>query len=170
MIRRYKKLFYHMMRRLCCKLNYGATDDIVAWHLEKSEVFIVHGAYRLGMQEHLLEASSGHSSEASNRERLIWNLIWKCSVPPKLHVFPWRLVKKSLATMSQAVKGSLHQRISTICPQREICGREVEDEHHAVVRFTLASALQGGMRKYWTLPSEVEFAACDNEWFFRLLS
>jgi hypothetical protein len=46
----------------------------------------------------------------------------------------------------------------------------VEDEHDAVLRFTLASALWGGMRKYWTLPSEVEFAACDNEWFFRLLS
>jgi hypothetical protein len=63
-------------------------------------------------------------------------------VPPKLHDFAWCLAKKS-----QAVKGNLHQRISTICPQREIRGREVEDEHHVVVHFTLALALRGGMQK-----------------------
>jgi hypothetical protein len=89
---------------------------------------------------------------------------------PKFCVFTWRL-----ATKSVAVKGSIHQRISTICPLCEICGREVEDEHNrspwegSLVRFTLASVLRGGMQKYWTLPSEVEFGACDNEWFFRLI-
>jgi hypothetical protein len=42
MIKRYEMLFYHMMWRMCCKLNYRATDSFVAWHPEKSGVFTIH--------------------------------------------------------------------------------------------------------------------------------
>jgi hypothetical protein len=111
MIIRYEMLFYHMMWRMCCKLNYSATDGFVAWHPEKSGVFTIHSAYKFRIRQGLLEASSGHSSEAPNGEGSIWNLIWKCPMPPKLCVFTWRLATKSLS-----VKGSIHQRIYTICP------------------------------------------------------
>jgi hypothetical protein len=104
---KYEKLFYHMMRSICCKLSYRVTDDFVSWHQEKSGISTVHSAYKLRMQQRFLEASSGHNSEASNRERSIWNLIWKCLVSLKLRVFAWHWATKSLT-----VKGSLHRRIS----------------------------------------------------------
>jgi hypothetical protein len=51
----------------------------------------------------------------------------------------------------------LHRRIPEEDPVCTICGCEDEDDHHALVRYTLVRALRDEMRKFWSLPSEEVF-------------
>jgi hypothetical protein len=51
-----------------------------------------------------------------------------------------------------------------------VCGREREDDHHALVRCTLARALREELRKLWQLPSEEMFQVSGKEWLLYLLS
>jgi hypothetical protein len=57
-----------------------------------------------------------------------------------------------------------------IDPTCIICGLEVEDGHHALIRCTLARALREEMRKIWTLPPESAFQINSKEWLLHLLS
>jgi ribonuclease HI len=117
------------------------------------------------MQESRQQFVSGQSSSEPDGNRKIWQLIWKASVPPKVRVFAWRA-----ATGSLGVLEGLHRRINTINPICSICGREVEDTHHALIRYTLARALRDELRNQWTLPPEVDFLQADSDWLFTLLS
>jgi hypothetical protein len=118
------------------KLHPRATEDFVAWSGENNGIFRVHSAYRIGMQDSLQQLSSGQSSAEPDGDRKIWQLIWKATVSQKMCVFAWRAATESLGVLE-----GLHRRINTINPTCSICGREVEDTHHALVRCTLARAL-----------------------------
>jgi hypothetical protein len=147
------------------KLPARATEDFLAWSGESNGIFSVRSAYRIGMQESRQQFVSGQSSSEPDGNRKIWQLIWKASVPPKVRVFAWRA-----ATGSLGVLEGLHRRINTINPICSICGREVEDTHHALIRCTLARALRDELRNQWTLPPEVDFLQADSDWLFTLLS
>jgi hypothetical protein len=50
---------------------------------------------------------------------------------------------------------------NSIC---ELCGREEEDEHHAVVRCSLATSLRAEMRKVWCLPRNQDLKYTGPDW------
>jgi hypothetical protein len=150
---------------LAIKLPQRQCDDFVAWFPEKNGIFSVRSAYRLGLQPSLDLLSEGQSSAEPGGDRGIWNLVWKAKVPQKLRVFAWKA-----ATSTLAVRSGLHHRIPKIDPTCIICGLEVEDGHHALIRCTLARALREEMRKIWTLPPESAFQINSKEWLLHLLS
>ena len=149
---------------LAIKLPARSCDDFVAWRPEKNGIFSVRSAYRLGVEPNLQALSHGQSSSAPIGDRSIWNVIWKAKVPQKLKVFAWKA-----ATSTLAVGTGLHRRISHISPICSICGSEEEDEHHALIRCTMAKALRFEMRKVWSLPPESAFRETGDEWLLHLL-
>ena len=56
---------------------------------------------------------------------------------------------------------------NSIC---ELCGREEEDEHHAVVRCSLATSLRAEMRKVWCLPRNQDLKYTGPDWLLALIS
>jgi hypothetical protein len=147
------------------KLPARATEDFVAWSGESNGIFSVGSAYRIDMQDSLQQLSSGQSSAEPDGDQKIWQLIWKVTVPQKMRVFAWRAATESLGVLE-----GLHQRINTINPTCSICGREVEETHHALVRCTLARALRDELRSHWALPPETAFLQAGRDWLFHLLS
>jgi hypothetical protein len=148
---------------LSIKLPNRACDDFIAWSGESNGMFSVRSAYRLGIQSTLENLNQGQSSSEPLGNRSIWNLIWKATVPLKLMVFAWKA-----ATSTLAVCAELHHRIPGKDPVCTICG--CEDDHHALVRCTLARALRDEMRKFWVLPLEEVFLQSGKEWLLHLLS
>jgi hypothetical protein len=63
-----------------------------------------------------------------------------------------------------------HRRIVSVDFMCPICGVEGEDDHHALVRCTIARALRDELRKNWKLPPEEDFYHTDREWLFHLLA
>ena len=70
----------------------------MAWHYEKSGVFNVRSAYKLGvtLSRNGREAPSSSSSEPGNKS--IWDVIWKANIPEKTKKFGWRVATQTLAT------------------------------------------------------------------------
>jgi hypothetical protein len=75
-----------------------------------------------------------------------------------------------VATSTLAVRVGLQRRITTVDPMCPICGNELEDSHHALIRCTMARALREGMRLKWKLPPEADFAYTGNDWLLSLLN
>jgi ribonuclease HI len=108
--------------------------------------------------------SGGQSSSEPSGDRGIWNVIWKAKVPPKLKVFAWKAATDTLAVMA-----NVNHRIKIVSPLCSICGWEVEDGHHALIRCTFARALREELRTSWHLPSESMFSFDGKEWLLVLL-
>jgi hypothetical protein len=150
---------------LAIKLPSRNCDDFVSWLPEKSGIFTVRSAYRLGLQPTIEGLSGGQSSAEPEGDRGIWNLVWRAKVPHKLRVFAWRA-----ATTTWALSVGLHHRMSKVNPTCTICAAADEDEHHALITCTLARALRKGMRDFWSLPPEEAFLGNDTEWLLSLLN
>ena len=146
------------------KIPARATDDFIAWSGEFNGTFSVRSAYRIGLQPKLQSLSLGQSSSEALGDRMMWDLVWKLDVPPKLRVFAWRVASDSLGVLQ-----NLNRRLPKIDPICTICGHEVEDAHHALVTCTLARALRDQLRHHWTMPPDDVFYARDKEWLFALL-
>jgi hypothetical protein len=91
--------------------------------------------------------------------------IWSANVPSKVRIFAWRLSQDELATQVNWKMRTLEK--DAIC---QVCGREDESGHHAVIRCTKAAALRHEMRKHWMLPGEHQFQKVGPDWFLMLLS
>jgi hypothetical protein len=150
---------------LSIKLPVRASEDFVAWSAESNGIFSVRSAYRLGLQPTIDALAQGQSSSEASGDRSIWDLVWKAEFPQKIRVFAWKA-----ATSTLAVRTGLHRRIPSTDPICTICGREREDDHHALVRCTLARALREEVRKFWRLPPEEVFQVSGKEWLLYLLS
>ena len=139
-------------------------DDKLAWHYEKTGCFTVRSAYRLGMQIRDLEHGLQGSSSRPDGARMIWKKFWALPIPQKVKIFAWRLIHKGLATRDNKHARRLEEQ--NIC---EVCGMEVEDEHHAVIRCNLATSLRTEMRKVWLLPGEEALVNTGPEWLLELI-
>ncbi|PNT64330.1 hypothetical protein BRADI_4g27666v3 [Brachypodium distachyon] len=140
------------------------SEDVLAWHYEKSGVFSVRSTYRLGLKlKYDLEAKG--SSLNPNGRRPLWNMIWECAVPPKIKVFAWKLAKESLA-----VQVNRHHRFKKVLPICSICGVENEDGFHAAMSCTKAKALRESVRSNWLLRSDSEMCNSGPDWVLMLLS
>jgi ribonuclease HI len=149
---------------LSIRIPTRASEDFVAWTPEKSGQFTVRSAYQLGLQPALDSMSLGQSSSEPGGDRKIWDLVWKAGVPPKMRIFAWKA-----ATNTLAVREALHRRMSKVDPVCIICGRGIEDSHHALVTCTIARVLREEMRQFWPMPSEEVFLQSGREWILRLL-
>lgn len=67
---------------------------MLAWHLEKSGVFSVRSAYRLGLDIQR-SAQSNASSTAPDGDGSLWKGLWSriFAVPPKICMFAWKLCR-----------------------------------------------------------------------------
>jgi hypothetical protein len=79
------------------KLSDRRTDDVLAWHPERSGIFSVRSAYRLGQTLQDIPQATASSSNPDG-ERSLWRKIWKANVPPKVRIFAWKLGRDALPT------------------------------------------------------------------------
>lgn len=106
----------------------GNTEDVVAWHYEKSSIFTVKSAYKLALSMRTNENSQASSSTRDAFDRNLWDLIWKTKVPGNIKIFGWRVASKSLATKENKLKRTLGY--DNVC---DLCGPETGNEFHASV-------------------------------------
>jgi len=79
------------------KIPARASEDFIAWHMEKTGIFTVRSAYNLALN---IKRGQGvqSTSSAPNGERKLWSRVWSGQVPPKVNVFIWKLAKDILPT------------------------------------------------------------------------
>ena len=139
------QLFHTYDAEQICKIKIprSEVEDCVAWHEEKSGVFTVRSAYKVG--ENLKQQNNALASSSRNDadDRSIWDLIWKIKVPEKVRIFAWRVATNTLPTKENKWKRTL--KLDNTC---SICGGEVENEFHATVNCTKARALRKEMRSH----------------------
>ena len=139
-------------------------EDFIAWHYEKNGMFSVKSAYRLALNLKNNKSETGSSSDATNGERRLWNIIWKAQVPQKIRIFAWRAATNSLAVQVNRVKH--HQTTIGLC---SICGVEDECVFHALVRCPKVWALRMAVREVWNLPDDEIFNFSGPDWLLILL-
>jgi hypothetical protein len=133
-------------------------------HHDKSGLFSVKSAYKLALELKSKGIETGTSTKPA-RERYMWNIIWKANVPPKVHVFGWKLATNSLGIQATRCARNM-DKISTCC----ICGVTDETSHHAMVECTKVKALRQRLRQVWALPDEKRLQYTVNDWVLVLLS
>jgi hypothetical protein len=138
------------------RLSDRGTEDVIAWHYEKTGLFTVKSVYTLALQIDQEKKRQGGSSTMPDGRRSLYNRIWYAPVPSKIRVFTWRLSQEGLTTQSNR-----KQRILTKISMCQICGMGDEDGHHAVVLCTKVKALRSEMRKHWLLPEETQLGILD---------
>jgi hypothetical protein len=80
------------------RLSNTNTEDILAWHYEKTRLFSVRSAYRLALQIDQEEKRRTGSNTMPDGTRPIYKNIWSAHVPPKVRIFAWRLSQEGLST------------------------------------------------------------------------
>jgi hypothetical protein len=98
-------------------------------------------------------------------DRVIWNLFWKASVPPKMRMLAWQVASRSVATNLK--KHRCHLGTHGNCP---LCGRERESSFHALLVCPNAPAFWDSMQKQWPLPNRTDITCTGDEWFLHLLA
>ena len=162
-----KQIFYQFDAEEICKLRLPSaeTADSIAWHYEKSGQFTVKSAYKLA---DMIKRNSTSGASASNSEagvRNLWDMIWKAKVPEKIKIFGWRTATNSLATKLNTCRRTI--TTDSIC---SLCGKEDENEFHAVNVCTRSKALRFTMRPIWNLPKEDKFRYTGTDWLQILLN
>jgi hypothetical protein len=138
------------------------TEDIIAWHFERSGIFSVKSAYKLALNLSTLDTHAS-SSENKNR-RCLWQHILKADIPPKVKIFARRLARNALPT-------NVNKKARNILKDDtcHICGMESESSYHAVVACPHSRALSEAMRTDWPVPHDSQFQLSGPDWFLLLL-
>lgn len=147
------------------RLSDTVSEDVIAWHYEKSGIFTVRSAYWLAVKIDQQEQHQMGQSRSADGNRSLFSKIWSAPVPQKVRVFAWKLSQEGLATQ-------LNRKHRTLTRQGTctICGMEDETGHHAVVRCTKSRALRQELRKSWLLPDEEQFEYTGPDWLMLLLA
>jgi hypothetical protein len=147
------------------RLSDREQDDQIPWFYEWSGIFTIRSAYKLAVESEQEFKNWASNSTRSDGSRLLYGEIWSANAPSKVQIFAWRLAQDGLATQANRMKRRM-EKVATC----QICGREDESGHHAVIRCTKAAALRREMRKVWRLQDEEQFYATGPEWLQLLLS
>jgi len=161
-----RRFFHHfdVEEILKIRLHRREVEDVIAWHYERTGLFSVRSAYCLGVNLTEVEAGSISSSSNLDGTRPAWKKPWKLPVPHKVRIFAWMLIQGGLATKCNKKKRTIIQE--AIC---DLCGKEVETEHHAVIRCNHAVSLREAMRENWDIPTENVVAFNVPEWLLLLI-
>jgi hypothetical protein len=157
-----KQIFFHHEAKEILSIRIPNTEDmdILAWHFEKNGIFSVRSAHELAM-----ELNSNDCSTSSSADRRNFEAIWATPVPQKIKVFTWKLALNGLAVQTNRLKR--HLIPDATC---SICGLELENDHHAMVRCTKAVALRHALCQVWDLPEETLFNYTGPGWMLVLLN
>jgi ribonuclease HI len=109
----------------------GFGEDIWAWELEKHGMYSVRSAYKLLDNRRMAQMATLPSTSSDD----VWRKIWKLEVPPKVHVFWWRVVHGFLPARSV-----LHRRHVEPIAYCETCGADEESIRHVLIECTVAKA------------------------------
>lgn len=102
------QMFHEYDAEEICKIRIPTSNvkDCIAWHGERSNVFSVCSAYKIGANLKYHGDLNASSSANDADDRSIWDLIWKTTVPRKVRI---------------SFRGELRQKHSI---RRKINGRE----------------------------------------------
>jgi hypothetical protein len=138
--------------------------DFIAWNPEKSGVFTVRSAYRLGLEEMLQMDGRQTTSVRPRGDCADWKLIWQCPIPPKVRIFAWKLARNALATQL-----NMHKRGMETLDTCLICGTEPESTFHAMIKCPHARQLWGAMSEVWDMPGKELLFEHNPDWFLHAL-
>jgi ribonuclease HI len=138
--------------------------DFLAWAPEKQGIYSVRSAYRLALEEQMQMRGLESTSTRPQGERPIWQMIWKCPVPPKVQHLAWKIGCNALATQVNK-----HRRGIRTPPTCLICGQEDEDTFHVFVRCPHARDLWNAMRETWDIPADESLCNTGVEWLLHLI-
>jgi len=112
--------------------------DVLAWAFEKHGRYSVRSAYRLLKQDQMEKDREASGSGAYTA----WPALWKLDVPPKIRVFWWRVLHKSLPS-----KAELKRRHVAGESHCEMCGEDEESLFHVFFACPLARRFWGEVKK-----------------------
>ena len=127
-------------------------------------MFSVKSAYKLALNLKDCSEETGISSSAVNKERRMWDVIWKAKVPQKIRNFAWRAATNSLAVQVNRVNH--HQTVLGLCT---ICGVQDESIVHALVTCPKVRAMRIALGEVWNIPGEELFKFRGPDWLLILL-
>jgi hypothetical protein len=145
------------------KLPERRMEDVLAWFHEKSGIFTVRSAYRLGLSLQESPRATATSSTPDG-ERKLWSRVWNAAVPPKVRIFAWKLARDILPTQKNKFIRKLE--MDSQCP---LCNCAVEDSYHATVECPQARNLRCAMREHWPIPDEKLFRKTGPDWLSLML-
>lgn len=67
------------------------TEDVMAWVHERHGVYSVRSAYRALKAEQIQREREADAGQGSSETQCWWTSLWKLNVPPKVHIFWWRV-------------------------------------------------------------------------------
>ncbi|KAL8535150.1 hypothetical protein ACS0TY_010967 [Phlomoides rotata] len=92
------------------------------WNNTHHGRFSVRSAYSLAVAHF---SKCGFDLPSSSRPNPMWNLLWKCKLPPKISHFLWRACHEALLCRSALARRGI--ALDTICPS---CGLASETISH----------------------------------------
>lgn len=101
-----KQIFHSIDADDICKIPIprSEVEDCIAWHYEKNGLFSIRSAYKLAASIQYQAALGCSNSSGNVNNRIIWDLIWKADVPPKVRIFGLRVATNTLATQLNKCK------------------------------------------------------------------
>jgi hypothetical protein len=139
-------------------------EDFLAWEPDKRGSFSVRSAYRVALENQMLQQGLEATSTRPDGRRPDWKLIWQCPVPPKVKHLGWKIAKNALATQQNKRRRGMETPATCL-----ICGQEVEDTFHIFIRCQHARNLWLAMREVWNLPADNLLIHTGVEWLLQLL-
>ena len=116
--------------------------DVLAWAFEKHGRYSVRSAYRLLKQDQMEKAMEKDREASGSGAYTAWPALWKLDVPPKIRVFWWRVLHKSLPS-----KAELKRRHVAGESHCEMCGEDEESLFHVFFACLLARRFWGEVKK-----------------------
>ena len=116
--------------------------DVLAWAFEKHGRYSVRSAYRLLKQDQMEKAMEKDREASGSGAYTAWPALWKLDVPPKIRVFWWRVLHKSLPS-----KAELKRRHVAGESHCEMCGEDEESLFHVFFACPLARRFWGEVKK-----------------------
>lgn len=119
-------------------INKYQVQDKLVWYPTSTGEFLVRSAYHLEM-----ERCGSMKGECSylNKNRDLWNCIWKWRIPNAARMFLWRACSNILQTKDNLKRRRVVQE--DIC---FICNRFVETAKHSLWDCPAAQDVWGGIR------------------------
>ena len=98
-------------------LSHNLLEDQIIWVGNKKGEFSVKSAYYIAVG--VLDAmEEGESSSGDSRSPL-WKKLWHLNIPPKVHIFAWKMCMNALPTFV-----NLQKRGVNLCDICSACGKE----------------------------------------------
>ncbi|PRQ25708.1 putative ribonuclease H-like domain, reverse transcriptase zinc-binding domain-containing protein [Rosa chinensis] len=98
-------------------LSLRNSDDRLVWHYDRKGIYSVKSGYYIFHKAQTVRDCASGSMGEGGAWRRYWHMLWSASVPPKVKLFMWKLIKGILPTKCNLVqkKVSLPDEKCTFC-------------------------------------------------------